>query len=435
MGRAHPDCVPNEHTFYRRQFLGTMGAGTAAIVPNLNPLTGLCSELAAQQTKRRGKSLIVIYLGGGWSQFETWDPKPGQPTGGPYGAIPTSVPGLHISELLPGTAGIMHHLAVVRSISNGSLGGNHDGGGVLIGRPLDKSVTYPTLAEIATRVLHDADSQLPYHVELQTNSVFRYESTAGVSALGPRYAPLVFSTTEVPPLFYRMPELSELDHHDREQLRSFLSRNFLRRHHVDRVEAYNQSHARVRGLMACDSLLDVEQAPQEDLERYGTYPLARHCLSARRLVEAGVPVVKIRDTWWDTHADCFEGHHALCTNFDHAFSTLIQDLVERDMLKTTLVVTLSEFGRKPTIGADLGRDHYPATWSAVMAGCGVHGGAIVGRTNEDGTEIVERKVSPTDLFASYFHALDIDPEEDFYVQGRPIPMLEHGGKVIEELFT
>ena len=119
--------------------------------------------------------------------------------------------------------------------------------------------------------------------------------------------------------------------------------------------------------MSCDSLLDIDRSDPKDLERYGSTALGRHCLLARRLVEAGVTVVKVRHTWWDTHADNFEGHRELTLDLDHALSTLLEDLADRGLLKSTLVLTTSEFGRTPRISAELGRDHWANAWSVTLA--------------------------------------------------------------------
>jgi uncharacterized protein (DUF1501 family) len=188
-------------------------------------------------------------------------------------------------------------------------------------------------------------------------------------------------------------------------------------------------------VMSSDELLDVDRAPQADLDRYGPAPIARHCLLARRLIEAGVTVVKVRNTWWDTHADNFEGHRGLCFNLDHALSLLLDDLADRGLLESTLVITLSEFGRTPEISAELGRNHWPNAWSVALGGCGVHGGAVIGATNEDGTAIVDRQVGPAHLFATYYKALGIDPHKEYYVGDRPIRLADVAGETIAELFT
>jgi hypothetical protein len=431
----HVACNPAEHAFHRRQFLAAAGAGAAAAVGGLNPWTGLCSEEAIGQARSSGRRAIIIYLGGGASQLETWDPKAGRPTGGPYGAIETSVPGLRIGELLPKLARRMHHLAVVRSVNNAAVAPDHHGTGLHIGRSPDKVVAFPTLAEIITRELTAADTKVPPHVELQVADTFRYETQVGPSLFGSQYAPLVLTGRQRAPNLDRLEGLSDVDHHDRDLLRAYLSRRFERGRASPLAESYSRTHDQVRGVMSCDELLDVDRAPRADLDRYGDAPVARHCLLARRLIEAGVTVVKVRNTWWDTHADNFEGHRGLCSNLDHALSLLLDDLAERGLLESTLVATLSEFGRTPEISAELGRNHWPHAWSVAFGGCGLHGGAVVGATNEDGTAIVDRQVGPAHLFATFYQALGIDPRKEYHVGDRPLSLADAVGEPIAELFT
>jgi len=428
-------CQPSVHGLYRRQFLGTLGWGLGAAVGNLNCLTGLCSDARAGEVLRRDRRAIILYLGGGASQLETWDPKPGRLTGGPFAAIPTSVPGLHVSELLPRLARRMHRLAVVRSVDNSDIGADHHGTGMHLGRRPEQAVRFPSLAEICAKELALADTAAPRHVELQMTDTFRFETEFGLSFFGSRFSPLLLSGGKRAVHLDRLPEVEELDHADREALRSYLSRRFEQSRAADEAEAYSRTHARVRDVMSCADLLDVERCDAADLERYGPTPLARHCLLARRLIEAGVGVVKVRDTWWDTHADNFEGQRIKCANLDHALSHLIDDLADRGLWEHTLLIVLSEFGRTPQISASLGRNHWPKAWSVVMGGCGIQGGAVYGKTNADGTEIAEGRVVPADLFATYFRALQIDLHADYYVGDRPIPLVDDGGRPIEALLT
>ena len=351
-------CRPAEHLLHRRQFLGTLGAGAAALA-NLNPLTGLCSDAKAKEMAKQGKSVIIIYLGGGASQFETWDPKPGRPTGGPYGAIATSVPGLQISELLPQLSTRMHHMAVVRSVNNHSVGPDHHGTGAHIGRRPERSVHFPTLAEMVTKELSRADTRIPPHVELQVTDTFRYESQFGPSLFGSAYAAAVVDRRKAAAksrpfagnVGSRSSRSRPVSRLPQQAVRTPAPGSLAESYTSDSL-AGTRRHE-LRRAAGCRS------APQADLDRYGPTPIARHCLLARRLVEAGVSVVKIRDTWWDTHADNFEGHRSKCANLDHALSLLLDDLVQRDMLGRTLVLTLSEFGRTPTISRNWDATTFP----------------------------------------------------------------------------
>jgi hypothetical protein len=425
-------CHSPAHGLSRRGLLGTLGAGLLAGPTLLSDNLFLEAAQAAEVKKAR-KAVIIIYLGGGASQLEMWDPKPGTDTGGPFGAIPTSTPGVHISELLPKVARVMHHLAVVRSVNNAAMGPDHHGSGMHLGRKQDRFVNYPSFAEIVTQELGHWDTKVPDHVELQMTDVFRYESIAKTSFLGPRVQPVILTGGKRPANLDRLTALSEADRAGREELRDFLSRSFEAERRSTAAEGYNRTFQRVRGLMSCDTLLDVDRAPQKDLDRYGKTTLGRHCLLARRLVEAGVSVVKVRHTWWDTHADNFEGHRALTFDLDHALTTLIQDLQTRGLLESTLVLTTSEFGRTPRITAELGRDHWANAWSVTLAGCGVPGGAVVGKTNANGTAVADRQVTPADLHHTYYRLLGIDPAKRYYQGARPVFLADEHGKAIKEL--
>ena len=427
-------CFSAEHGVSRRQFLGGLAGsmfwGAALASDNV-----VMSEAQAAEVKRQGKRVIILYLGGGASQLETWDPKPGRPTGGPFGAIPTSAAGVQISELLPKLAKQMHHMAIVRSVNNAGMGADHDGTGMSIGRRKDPFVNFPTFAEIAAKELGRQDTKIPDHVELQMTDVFRYESKVPPSFLGTGVQPVMLTGGKRPENLDRLAELSGVDNDDREALRALVGKRFERERRLPAAKGYDQTFQRLRGLMSSDELFDVDRSPQKDLERYGPGSLARHCLLARRLAEAGVSVVKIRHTWWDTHADNFEGHRTLTQDLDHALSLLLGDLHDRGMLKDTLVLTTSEFGRTPNISSELGRDHWANAWSVTLAGCGIAGGAVVGATNEDGTAVTERMVTTADLHQTYYRAMGIDPKKTYTVGARPVYLADQTAEPIHELFT
>src|SRR5262245_25058541 len=425
-------CHSPAHGLTRRHFLGTLGTSLLA-GPTLLTDNVLMESAQAAEVTKQAKGVIILYLGGGASQLETWDPKPGAPTGGPYRAIPTSVPGVHISELLPKLAKVMHHMAIVRSVDNSGMGPDHNGTGMHIGRKPDRFVNYPSFAEIVTQELGRWDTKIPDHVELQMTDVFRYESTVKTTLLGTRVHPVILTGGKRPENLSRLPSLSAADHADRGELRDFLDRRFEGERRNVAAEGYNRTFQRVRGLMSCDALLDIDRSDPKDLDRYGPTSLGRHCLLARRLVEAGVSVVKVRHTWWDTHADNFEGHRCLTLDLDHALSTLLQDLSERCLLQRPLVLTTSEFGRTPQISAELGRNHWPNAWSLTLAGCSVPGGAVIGKTNADGTSVTDRRVTPADLHHTYYELLGIDPKKRYYQGVRPVFLADEHAKAIRDL--
>lgn len=347
----------------RRQVLGGLAGGL---------LCGMAGPGTPARAAGAPRRLIYLFLSGGASQLETWDPKPGMATGGPFGAVRTSVPGVQVSELLPSLARQMHHLALVRSVNSTAFGAEHLGEGVLTGRVPQPERRYPTLAEIAASQLPVTGSALPSYVELQSTDAFRYESQALESPLGAGAQPLLVTAGQFA-AGARGPE--EL--------------------------------LAVRELLATRKLADRERAA------YGESDLGRHCLQARRLVEGGVPVVKIRHTWWDTHAEHFDSHRRLTAELDLALSALLQDLADRGLLESTLVVVASEFGRSPQLNRHGGRDHWPQAWSVALAGAGLRGGTVVGRTSPDGREVVEREVTPAHLHHTCLEALGLDSGHTF----------------------
>ena len=182
-------------------------------------------------------------------------------------------------------------------------------------------------------------------------------------------------------------------------------------------------------------IFDVTKEPEKLAERYGRFDLGKQCLLARRLLENDVSFVQVSHSNYDTHAENFNFHIEQLGEFDRAFSTLINDLAERGMLDSTLVIVLSEFGRTPRINNRYGRDHWGRGFSIALAGCGIQPGAVVGAMSKDGTEIADREVKPADLFHTYLRALGLDPTSSFQIAGREIPMADPTGNAVEEILA
>jgi hypothetical protein len=224
--------------------------------------------------------------------------------------------------------------------------------------------------------------------------------------------------------------LSEAEHAEREHLRRYLSDRFNRERDAAEVHGYNSTYARVRGLMRSDTLFDLDREPAKVRDRYGKTDFAQHALIGRRLLEAGVPMVKVSRAWWDSHADNFESHRELVAELDHVMSTLLLDLEERGLLESTLVLTLSEFGRTPAINKDVGRDHFASAWSCSFAGCGIKGGTVHGKSDADGKTVAEGKVGAGDVTATVFKAVGLNPRKNYYVGPRPVPLTPEDAKPI-----
>ncbi len=199
--------------------------------------------------------------------------------------------------------------------------------------------------------------------------------------------------------------------------------------------AHNEAYQRVRGLMASDKLFDIEQEPQRIRDEYGPTQFGQQALIARRLVEAGVPFVRVGRAWWDSHGQNFETHQEMVPELDHVMATLLDDLGRRGMLENTLVITLAEFGRTPQINPSLGRDHFASAWSATLSGCGVKGGSVWGKTDAKGQAVSDGEVGAAELFATIFQALGIDHQKNYKVGSRPVPLTEPGTEPIRDVLA
>lgn len=420
--------------FSRRRFLGSaMMSGAATFAADMTVLDLLKNPLFAGEVRKQQKRVILLWLAGGASQLETWDPKPGRPTGGPYRAIDTSVPGVRISELLPLMAARLETTAIIRSLNTRI--GDHGGGASLMetGRSKEPGVVFPDLGAITARELGRADSQVPDYVSMYSSTEGRRKGTSGF--LGSRYAPMFLSESMIPANIRRPESVSEQDHRERDDLRRILARRFVREHRSQQVDSHLSAYERVRGLMASEKLFDIEQEPMEVRARYGPTQFAEQCLIARRLCEAGVPFVKVARAWWDSHGQNFETHRELCADLDQSMSVLLDDLGERGLLDHTLVITLAEFGRTPKINPSLGRDHFANAWSMTLSGCGIRGGSVFGKTDDDGQNVADGQVGAGDVFATIFQALGIDPHKEYFLGSRPIPITDFGSTVIEDVLV
>lgn len=416
----------------RRGFLGAT-AGVSAFAADMTVLDALSRPAFAEELKRQQKSVILLWLAGGASQFETWDPKPGRPTGGPFAKIPTNIPGTHICELLPRMSQRLHHTAIIRSLNTKIA--DHGGGYRLMdtGRRDEPGLQFPHLGAIIAQELAQADNRVPDYVEMYTSTEGRRKGSAGF--LSGRFNPMFLTDSMIPTNIRRLESMSDADHHDRAALHQLLSNRFSRHLPSPSVDSHNAAYERVRGLMASASLFDVEREPMAMRTKYGPTQFGEQCLIARRLAEAGVPFVKVARAWWDSHGQNFETHRELCADLDHCMSTLLDDLEQRGMLEHTLVISLAEFGRTPKINGSLGRDHFASAWSCTLSGCGIQGGALYGKTDPDGLTVEDGEMNAGDLFATIFAALGIDHEKEYMLGSRPIPIADFGAAPVTELLA
>jgi hypothetical protein len=431
MKHCHYSCRTAEHVLSRRRFLQSItaaGAGTA-----LSSLGIFSSPVLAAEMIRSQKRMLVINMAGGLSQLESWDPKPGTTTGGPFRAIPTSVPGLHISELLPRTARVMHHLALVRGLNTSE--DDHGKGDYYMstGRRKTPAQNYPVIGAVVAKALDAENSALPGHIVITPGGGGGRNPDSAY--LGPRYSSVTLGNGAPPQFSQRPDSVSENASMCANDLRRKVNDRFALRRRTAETEAYTQSYEQGLELMREREIFDLTKEPAIDHERYGTHDFGRHCLLARRLIEKGITYVRVTHSNYDTHNENFNFHFEQLGEFDGPFATLVADLFDRGLLEHTLMVVLSEFGRTPGINILYGRDHWSKSWSICMGGAGIQKGAVFGKTNETGMEVVEHQVDAANLFHTYLTALGIKSTGHFTVAGQKLPIADPAFAPIEELLA
>lgn len=423
-------CRPHEHRISRRGWLG----GAAGAAAGLLGLGGAGGEVLADALKSRQKQVLFVWLDGGISQLESWDPKPGTMFGGPFRSISTSVPGGRVSELLPRCALQMHRMALVRSLC--TKDNSHSAGVARIqrGDPTNRGAAYPLLGSAVARWLGPGASGLPPYLWIKPGGGGFFPQDAGF--LGPRYGAVAFGDGKSPENLLRPEAISEADDVARNALRRKAEARYARGRSRAGTEANGFVFDMAEQLRKRMDLFDPASFPARDVERYGPSDLGRHLLLARRMLEAGVTFVKVTSYGWDTHGDNFNGHLSLVPKFDRAFAALIEDLDATGLLENVLVIAMSEFGRTPRINGHLGRDHWPEAWSLAMAGCGIRRGTVVGETDARGTAVSGEALDIGHLFHTWFRALGIDPILSEYDNGgQPLPIAHEGCRAVPELLA
>jgi uncharacterized protein (DUF1501 family) len=413
-------CSMGRRDFVRLSFGAAAGAYLA-------PKFGL--SWAQEAAARKAKSVILLWMQGAASQFETWDPKPGTETGGPTKTIDTGK-GYAVSASLPKLAKLADKYSVVRTLTSNDP--NHDTARYLLhtGHRRIETVEYPHMGSVLSAELGMTAEGLPGCVSIGG------DAGIGSGYLPPDQAPFPIEKIDKPMEDIAMaPGVTKWRLDDREKLLNAQNDEFRKDHDDRKVVEHQKAGERALALLRSPHVkaFDTSQEPDATRRLYGDGPFSRACLMARRLVEAGVRCVEVQLADWDTHADNFNRTKALCDQLDAGFAALLGDLDRKGMLGETLVLCLSEFGRTPRVNAANGRDHFSKAWSCVLAGGGLAGGRVVGETSADGTAIAKRPVPVVDLFATIYRQLGIDTEKKYTTQtGRPIKILD-GGVPVREL--
>ena len=412
----------------RRTFLRGVAAGAGlGLVGFKDALT-----LHADELRKRGMACILLFMRGGPSQLETFDPKPGHKNGGPTKAINTAAPGIQIAENWPTVAKVMKDIALIRSMTNRE--GEHQRASYQLhtGYAPAGGIKHPSFGALVAAELGPQEFDLPHFV-----SIGNRFTTIGSSFLGMRYAPFVVpNATQMPGNSTLPGGIDERRFGRRVGLLKDLEEDFAQSGGGRLVEDHRNVYASASRMVLSPRLkaFDVGQEKEAVRDRYGRSPFGQGCLLARRLVEAGVTFVEVDSNGWDTHQDNFNRVKTLSSTVDPAFAALVGDLRQRGLLDKTLVIWMGEFGRTPRINANTGRDHFPRTFSVALAGGGIKGGQVIGASSEDGTSVKERPVTVPDLFCTFCRALKINPrKENLSSEGRPLKIVD-GGKPVSELF-
>lgn len=398
----------------------------------------------SSSVRAKANSCILIWLDGGPSHLDTFDPKPDAPSEirSQFRGIPTSVPGVHICEHLPRTAEVMREVALIRSLTHEL--GNHDTGTrfLLTGHRPTPALEYPSLGSL---VAHErgSTSALPAYVAIPNDAVGGQTNAARAGFLPGAYAAFNVGSDPSRVRDLNPPEGISFARSERrrEMLRKIdaFSREVEEGPATRNRDAFYEQAYRLLSSPEAKAAFVLDQEKPATRERYGGSRIGMGCLLARRLIEAGSRFVTVVDAGWDTHQQIFRelpdsrfpGSGKL-PNLDRAYAALISDLRERGLLDSTLVVLMGEFGRTPKLNALGGRDHWPRAGFVCLAGGGVAGGRVIGATNAFGEFPVERPVGPPDLAFSILQLLGVDPAKELQTpSGRPIKILSEGAFISE----
>jgi len=406
----------------RRRFLHM---GSAALAGS--GLLGSMSAHAAQ-LKKQNRSCVLVWLSGGPSQMETWDPKPGTTNGGQTKAIRTAAGGVQIAQYWPKLARQMKNIAVIRTMTNKEGAHARATYHLHTGRRPTGVLKFPNFGSVVAAQLGDPDADIPNFVSIG--------NTISSGFLGVQTAPFVVRRAG------QLPDNAALSIAQR-RLRQRLAMlaqqddDFARAGASELATEHQALYKQASRMMLSPKLKAFQLTGESAATKaaYGPSQFGQGMLVARRLVEAGVPFIEVRRGGWDNHRKLYTALPRNAAMVDQGLSQLIADLKQRGRLDRTLIVCIGEFGRTPKLNKTGGRDHWPKNFGLLMAGAGVRGGQAIGKTADDGMSVVDRPLVVEDMFQTMCHAMKIDPETQMVTPiGRPLKIVD-GGTVIRDVFT
>ena len=382
---------------------------------------------AAQATPAAGKakSVIYLYMSGAMSHLDTFDPKPGAKSQGETKPGKSRVPGIQITDKMPKLSYLMNEIALVRSLT--TLTGDHEQGNYLMHTSFTQlnSIRHPGLGAWAAHALPKKPGSLPSNVLIGSSA-----GHPGSGFLPASIAPVPIPNPSVGLENTKSPSyLADDQFKHRMSLANQYDQTFKRSFDSRLIEAYDQTYREAVKLMSSPELkvFDIKQEDEKTRKLYGEDALGQGCLLARRLVQAGVRFIEVEFGSWDHHQDIFNRAPKMVENLDNALGALIRDLQETGLLKETLVVLATEFGRTPIINENAGRDHHPGVFSGLLCGAGIRGGAVYGKSDEIGQSPAEDSVQPPDFNATIAAAMGLPLEQEFIApNGRPFKICDNG---------
>ncbi|HEY2253695.1 MAG TPA: DUF1501 domain-containing protein [Planctomycetaceae bacterium] len=429
----------------RRQLLGSLAVGLGGVSAS-GWFPALAADLAGQAGRTR--HCVLLWMSGGPTQTDTFDMKPNHANGGEFKEIETKASGLRFSEHLPRLAAMSDRLAVLRGLSTKE--GDHGRGTYLMrtGHVPMGPVQYPSIGSTLANQLGQPDAKLPNYISIGPYRAFNQDAF-GPGFLGPRLGPLIVGASDIPGAMSnrggqgfpelrvqaldRLADISEARMHKRLEMWKSLQREFLAANRGTAARTHNMVYAGAVELMNSQdsTAFDLSSEPEKLREEYGRSVFGQGCLLARRLIERGVACVEVSlgtnsgGAGWDTHAGNFNAVKSLSAELDAGWATLMNDLADRGLLDSTTILWMGEFGRTPQINSNAGRDHFPGAWSTVLAGGGIAGGQAWGQTSDDGTTVVDGRISVSDLLATLCEAVGIESgASQVDNNGRPIAITD-----------
>jgi uncharacterized protein (DUF1501 family) len=431
------------HPICRRSFLNVGSLGFLG----LSLSEYLSAAAAAKAPEGKAKAVILFWLEGGPSHIDTWDPK----TNSNFKPISTNVPGIQISELLPKIAKRMDKFALVRSMHTRGTDHPQATHYAITGHEINPAMQFPSLGSIITKEMGSRNA-VPAHVLVpKWDRSRQYEEYFRASFLGGDYDPMCIPDPSKPGFEVTDLSLPKTVSQASVESRSAFLQAVDRRYRAlnetaehTNMDAFTAQAWKMILTPAVRDAFDLSKESDKTKERYGKDSIGQSVLLARRLVEAGsrfVTAAGYHGTSWDTHSDNDKGHRdRLTPPLDRTLTALVEDLDERGLLDSTLVIAMGEFGRTPTINPNLGRDHWPNCWSLALSGAGIKTGQVVGASDARGHNVADRVVTMGDLYATIYKTLGIDWKKEYMSPiGRPVKIAnsldDRTGSPVQELLA